>query len=231
MPSAQSPLYVRFLSSLVGPFPNFDFGFIKPVRRRAVDLLKLRPGGRVLDAGCGSGGSFPYLVAAVGATGSVVGIDISTTSATHARRRAATNGWDNVEVEVSAAQDVVLTDKYDGLLMFAAPDVYGSTAALDRLLPCLSDRARIVFFGAKASTRRFGWLLNGLLNLALTRLSLSTTPGLAREPWIVVAPQVHDLQVEEHFYGWMFLASATLCGAQGGAERNVCLQTLRTRTP
>jgi hypothetical protein len=36
MSNAASPLYVRLLSGLVRPFPDFDFGFIKPLRARAV---------------------------------------------------------------------------------------------------------------------------------------------------------------------------------------------------
>ncbi|MGZ3665665.1 MAG: hypothetical protein ACXVDA_14425, partial [Ktedonobacterales bacterium] len=60
------------------------------------------------------------------------------------------------------------------------------------------------------SPRRYGWLLNPLLNLALTRLSFRTTPGLETEPWRLVAMRVCDLRIEERFYGWMFLASGTL---------------------
>jgi SAM-dependent methyltransferase len=217
MSNAATPLYVRLLSCLVSPLPNFDFGFIKPLRNKAATLLQLRPGSRVIDAGCGSGASFPYLVAAIGSTGEVVGIEISQSSASHARRRAASNGWKNVEVFALPAQEVVLTEKYDGLLMFAAPDIYASPEALDRILPYLAERARIVFFGGKTSTRRFGWLLNGALNLALTKLSLPTTPGLDPKPWSLLAPHVEDLQLEEYFYGWMFLASATLASTKRDA--------------
>ncbi len=123
-----------------------------------------------------------------------------------------------MEVAVSAAAEAELNDKYDGLLMFAAPDVYASKASLDRLFPNLEEGARVVFFGGKRSTRRFGWLLNGLLNLALTKFSLPTTPGLEAEPWRHVAPRLYDLQIEEYFYGWMFLASGTLGSAKKDAS-------------
>ena len=210
MPDAAPPLYVRVLAGIVRPFPDFDFGFIKPLRARAAMLLRLRPGARVIDAGCGSGGSFPYLVAAVGPTGTVVGIELSQASGSHARRRAQKNGWHNVEVLISAAEYAVLIDRYNGLLMFAAPDVYASRASLDRLVPHLVDGARVVFFGGKRSRRSYGWLLNGLLHLALTKFSLPTTPGLEEEPWRLIAPHLRDLEVEERFFGWMFLASGTV---------------------
>jgi ubiquinone/menaquinone biosynthesis C-methylase UbiE len=51
-----TPAYGRYLIRLTKPFPNFDFSFIKPVRKKAVELLHLKKGDRVLDAGCGPGG-------------------------------------------------------------------------------------------------------------------------------------------------------------------------------
>jgi SAM-dependent methyltransferase len=203
------PLYVRLLAGLVRPFPNFDFGFIKPVRQKATALLRLRPGDSVLDAGCGSGGSFPFLVQAVGTAGKVVGIEISPGSAAHAKHRAAVNEWGNVEVVLASAQEARFEGLYDGLLMFAAPDVYASKASLAQLMPHLRQGARVVFFGSKISKRRFGWLLNSAFNLALTKLSLPTTPGMETEPWHLAAEHLEEFMVEEYFYGWMFIAAGT----------------------
>src|SRR5213594_1336111 len=59
-----TPPYGR-LARLIRPFPDFDAAFIKPVRQKAVELINLKQGDRVLDVGCGPGGSFPYLVQAV----------------------------------------------------------------------------------------------------------------------------------------------------------------------
>lgn len=205
-----TPLYARWLQGLVRPFPNFDFSFIRPVRARAVELMQIRPGARVLDAGCGTGASFRHLVEAAGPGGEVVGIDISAGAAAHARRRADHNRWHNVHVLVAPAQGAAPGGRFDALLMFAAPDVFASPAALGNLLPRLNEGARVVFFGAKTSTRPLGWLLNRALHFALTRLSLPDTPGLELEPWRHAAPYLRGVEIEEFFYGWMFLASGTL---------------------
>jgi demethylmenaquinone methyltransferase/2-methoxy-6-polyprenyl-1,4-benzoquinol methylase len=210
-----TPPYFRYLVRLLRPFPDFDFSFIKPLRANAVMLLRLTPGARVLDVGCGPGGSLPYLRNAVGPAGDVVGVEISPEVAINARLRIARHGWSNVKVIASAAQTVELSGLFDGLLMFAAPDVFASQDALDNILPRLRRDARIVFFGAKTSSRRFGWLLNPLLRTVFPKLSFRSTPVPDHEPWRLLAPHLEGLRIEEYFFGWMFLASGTLTSRPG----------------
>jgi ubiquinone/menaquinone biosynthesis C-methylase UbiE len=205
-----TPLYFRLLLRFLRPFPDFDFGFVKPIRARAVDLLRLREGHRVLDVGCGPGGSFAHLRAAVGATGSVVGVEISPEVAGLAERRIARHGWTNVLVKTAPAQTVPLDGPYDGLLMFAAPDVFASEAALANLLPRLKSRARVVVFSAKTSRGRFGWVLNPFLRRLFPKLTFATTPVPNDEPWSQLARHLTAFRVQELFFGWMFLASGTL---------------------
>jgi demethylmenaquinone methyltransferase/2-methoxy-6-polyprenyl-1,4-benzoquinol methylase len=198
-----------YLIRLVRPFPDFDPPFIKPVRQKAVDLLNLKAGDRVLDVGCGLGGSFPYLVHAVGQSGQVVGVEISPEIGVSARRRIAKNGWRNVQLIEAAAQDVDLTGPFDGLLMFAAADVYGSEEALENIFPHLRENARVAAFGAKLSSKGLGSSLNPFLRL-LFNLSFSTTPRPDYEPWRIVAKRVEKLNVEEYFFGLMFLTSGSV---------------------
>lgn len=199
-----TPPYVRYLGHLTGYFPNFDFSFIKPIRQKAVELLNLKSGERVLDVGCGSGGSFPYLVRAVNLTGKVIGVEISPESAVSARKRASTNDWKNVELIESDAITVRLTGSFDGLLMFAAPDIYASNDALENILPHLREKARVVAFGAKLSRHRFGRLFNPVLK-TLYRSSFATTPKPDYEPWQVMAKYFGSIKVQEYFFGLMFI--------------------------
>src|SRR5690606_32002298 len=62
-----------------------------PAYAAAVAALGLRAGDRVLDAGCGTGRALPPLRAAVGASGTVIGADL-TPAMLHAAARAGRDG-------------------------------------------------------------------------------------------------------------------------------------------
>ncbi len=212
-----TPPYARYLVRLIRPFPDFDVFFIKPLRQRAVHLLQLGPGDRVLDTGCGPGGSFPYLLDAVGPSGEVVGVEISPEITINARKRIEKNGWNNVRVMVADARTVELRGKFDGLLMFAAADIYASSSALANLFPYLKDDARVAAFGAKLSHRRSGKVLNPLLRL-LWRLSFSSTPAVNYEPWVPLKERIGEFHVQEYFFGCMFLAWGSINPGQSGSH-------------
>jgi SAM-dependent methyltransferase len=214
-----TPPYFRCLVRLSRPFPDFDFSFIKPLRAKAVGLLDPAPGARVLDMGCGPGGGLSYLQHAVGPSGEVVGVEISPEVVINARRRVARHQWSNVQVIEAPARTVKLNGAFDGLLMFAAPDVFASQLALDNVLPHVRANARVVLFGAKTSRRRCGWILNPLLRALFPNLSFRTTPAPDHEPWRLLAPHLQGLTIEEYFFGWMFLASGSLVGGSA-AEGN-----------
>ena len=67
-------------------------------RQRAIDLLHLREGDTVLDLGCGTGLSLNGLRRAVGATGTVIGVDLSAEMLKQAQHHIDTRGWTNVRV-------------------------------------------------------------------------------------------------------------------------------------
>ena len=163
----------------------------------------------MLDAGCGPGASFPYLLTAVGRTGETVGVEISPDVATVAQRRIERNGWTNVQVVIGDARSVVLSGKFDGVLLFGAPDIYASPEALANLRPYLSDRARVVAFGSKLTSRRFGAGLNIVLE-SLMKLSFTSTPRLNFEPWAPLKAYFADITVREYIYGGFFLASGAV---------------------
>jgi ubiquinone/menaquinone biosynthesis C-methylase UbiE len=206
--------YARYLVRLTRPFPNFDLVFMRPLRQKAVRLLHLKHGDHVLDMGCGMGASFPYLVDAVGPSGEVVGVEISPEVTINTSQRIERNRWRNVQVIEAAAQTVRLTGTFDGLLMFAAPDVYSSQEALENIFPRLRENARVVVFGVKMSSDGFGRILSPLLRVVVSKFSFPTTPSPDHEPWRLLAKRLEGFEIEEYFFGLMFLASGSATRAR-----------------
>ena len=91
--------------------------------------LWLDSGSRVLDVGCGTGASFPFLVQAVGPEREVVGVEISPDLAAIAKKRIEQETWNNVHVAVGPAQTIGLPRKFDSMLLFAAHQVLTSPEA------------------------------------------------------------------------------------------------------
>ena len=204
-----TPAYFRYTIRLLARFPNFDQPFIGSLRRKAVSFLQLPDGGRALDVGCGPGGGFRYLRAAVGHNGEVVGVEISPEVARAAQRRIEVNRWANVQVVVGDARVVALNGKLDGLMLFGVPDIYASPEALAHLRPYLNDHARVVAFGSKLTRRRLGAPFNILVEF-LMRFSFASTPKLNFEPWTPLVAYCADIQVHEYVNGCFFLASASI---------------------
>lgn len=81
------------IAGLLGDHPARDYSgklqlfnaFAAPEIREAVHSLMLRPGMRVLDAGCGTGATLHWLQEAVGRSGWVVGLDIAAAHVAFAR--------------------------------------------------------------------------------------------------------------------------------------------------
>jgi ubiquinone/menaquinone biosynthesis C-methylase UbiE len=99
--------------------------------------LRLRPGDRVLDVGCGTGNYLHVLRAAVGEEGEVLGLDYSPKMAEKAKAKAAQ--WANVEVLHADATTVDLPENhYDAALasfsISATQDVPATVANIHRAL-------------------------------------------------------------------------------------------------
>lgn len=71
----------------------------------AADALAIEPGDVVLDLPCGTGQAFDTLVPRVGATGAVLGVDLSTGMLARAGARVAKHGWTNVRLECAGVDD------------------------------------------------------------------------------------------------------------------------------
>jgi ubiquinone/menaquinone biosynthesis C-methylase UbiE len=172
-------------------------------RPGVVRRLGLQPGDHVLDVGCGTGANFAHLVAAVGPTGYVTGIDLSEAMAALAWTRAAEGGWDNIDVVVGDAATVPLPADVDAALFFLVHDLVRSPAVVDRIVGACGPGARVVAFGPKWAPR-WAWPLNALVRRGI-RPYVTTFEGLDA-PWDHLQRRLDQFSLRRAALGTLYLA-------------------------
>ncbi|MGQ0805613.1 MAG: class I SAM-dependent methyltransferase [Actinomycetota bacterium] len=174
-----------------------------PLRRRAIERLKLRDGDHALDMGCGTGASFEDLRSIVGATGQVTGIELSEEMAAVARQRIEDNEWKNVEVLVGDAASATLPSDVDGILFFETHDLMRTPTVVRRAVAAGRPSARVVAFGP-ASAPRWAFPINAIVR-SVARRYVATFEGFDA-PWSHLAAEVPGLRVRRLFLGGAYLA-------------------------
>src|SRR5260370_26274980 len=109
---------------------NRDTGAFQLYRRAVVEALPLQPGQVVLDVGCGTGLCCALLREKVGPCGTVIGIEESPEMAAVAPEHIAREGWRNVTVVQSSAEDAPIDVTADAPLFCAVHDILQSPRAL-----------------------------------------------------------------------------------------------------
>ena len=189
---------------------------IEPLRVEAVRALELRAGETVFDIACGTGAMLPLLARAVGAGGSVVGVDLSPEMAELARRRvAALSATATVRVDCCAVEDFHPGTAADAMLLSYTHDVLQSSAAIERLFAAARPGARLVLLGMKTLPWLWGWPVNAF-NLYRARRYLTTFANLHR-PWAVLERQGAKVVVlRTALWGSAYLAVAVVPSSSNG---------------
>jgi SAM-dependent methyltransferase len=175
-----------------------DTGVYQRYRRAVVEALPLRRGQVVLDVGCGTGLCCALLRDKVGSQGGVVGIEESPQMAAVAREQIAGEGWHNVTVVQSPAEDAEIKVTADAALFCAVHDVLQSPDALRNVVNSLRPGAWVAAGGGKWAAP----VLVGV-NLLVSMLHapyVRSFSGFGR-PWRHLEPLVEDVRVREMGFG------------------------------
>jgi demethylmenaquinone methyltransferase/2-methoxy-6-polyprenyl-1,4-benzoquinol methylase len=177
---------------------NRRTGAFQRYRRAIVDALPVRRGQVVLDVGCGTGLCCGMLREKVGSEGGIVGIEESPEMAAVAREHIAEEGWGNVTVVQSPAEDAKIGVAADAALFCAVHDILQSPDALRNVLGSLRPGAWVAAGGGK-------WAAPAMVAVNLQARMLHgpyvrSFEGFDR-PWQHLEQLVEDVQVRELAFG------------------------------
>jgi SAM-dependent methyltransferase len=191
-------------------------------RQAVVEALPVGPGQVVLDVGCGTGLCCGMLREKVGADGGVVGIEESPEMAAIARERVAREGWDNVTIVQSGAQDARIADTADAALFCAVHDILQSPDALQNVMSQLRPQAQVAAGGGKWAA---SWLVAVNMQARILHAPyVRSFEGFDR-PWQHLEPLIEDVQLREVAFGSGYVLtgrsrrSGLLAASGGRAER------------
>jgi demethylmenaquinone methyltransferase/2-methoxy-6-polyprenyl-1,4-benzoquinol methylase len=190
-------------------------GVFNGLRQRAVELLQLRPGSTVIDAGCGTGLCFPYLQKAIGPTGHVIAVDQSEPMLDQAMGAAERQGWHNVTPVRGAAEEAPIPGPADAALFCAAHDIMRCPGAVKNVLSQVVPGGRVVATGGKWPPPWL-WHLRPMV-VAAHAPYVTSFEGFDR-PWSLLAEHCPNLVVEPVAFGTGYLATGTLPADREAAD-------------
>jgi demethylmenaquinone methyltransferase/2-methoxy-6-polyprenyl-1,4-benzoquinol methylase len=190
-----------FTSSLACAIGFRDWAY----RQRAVDLLRLTKGDRVVEIGCGTGRNFSLLERAVGPGGAIIAVDVSEAMLARARKRVARHGWSNVELVLSDAVSYEYPAPVDGVLSTYALVVLPEyDRVIERACGALKEGKRCAVLDQKLPSGPAS-LLVPLLDLLSRPLDYSRIIG-ERRLWESIRRHAGNVRVEERYFGFVYLA-------------------------
>jgi demethylmenaquinone methyltransferase/2-methoxy-6-polyprenyl-1,4-benzoquinol methylase len=176
-----------------------------PARRRAVAALGLKAGDTVLEIGAGTGRNFPYLVEAVGPSGTIIGVDASTGMLAEARKLVELRGWSNVQLLHQDATQLEVDRDVDGVLFSL------SYSAMPEPRPALAQAWERLRPSSRVVVMDVGLTQGGPYRLLapIARLLVKYAPGDAySDPWSDLA-SYGPAETKRFLFGFFYVSVVT----------------------
>lgn len=185
---------------------------IEPLRALAIEKLAVVAGEAVVDVACGTGATTVTLARAVGASGCVVGIELSPHMAVIAQQRLSAAGFAQARIEVAAVHQAQLAEQADAFLFSFTHDVLQHPEALVALVRMAKPGARYAVLGMRSLPWWWGWPVN-LFVMWRARHYLTTFHGLGA-PWARLEAVSNDFKLIGSWHaGTSYIAVGTFSEA------------------
>ena len=189
-------------------------GIGKAFRKRAVDLLGLKPGDCVVELGCGTGVNFPPVHSRIGPTGKLIGIDISAGTLAGAQIRVESAGWKNVEL---VEQDIVAYSypgKVDAIL---STGVFGYLDDADKVIQkaswALNAGRSMVVMDGKRPDRLPHWLFRFIV--WVSKPFGVTCDYFEKKTWETMEKHFSESRFEDMYGGMLYFSIGRKAGPSG----------------
>ena len=181
-------------------------------RRETVAALALAPDDTVIDLACGTGLNFPLLQKAVGASGKIIGVDISPEMLNQARRRVQKAGWRNVELVEADLNAYTFPPGTAGMLstfsMYLVPD---AEDVIRRGAATLRPGGRLAILDAKRPDRPPAWTA---IYPKWREQPFGIDPKfLVQRPMDFIRRHMEEILFKEYYFGYLYLSAGRVKNA------------------
>ena len=202
------PSFVRNRYDLIaGFFPFFELLFLLPpgIRRKAVERLRLKPGDRVLEIGCGTGRNLRFLREAVGPAGHIFGVDLSEGMLSKARQLCTERKWKNVTLIHSDASSYKVSEAVSGVIFsLSYATILHHKEVLLHAWNQLQVGRNLVIMDAKLPPGIRGRLLLPY-SVWIMRRTVLGNPFI--QPWKELSELTEQIKMEELLFGSYYICT------------------------
>ncbi len=179
-------------------------------RRKALMLAGLKEGDTVLDLCCGTGLSFKAIQSIIGPHGKIIAIDINENMLALAQKRAADNGWTNIEFSTAPIEQLNLSENVDfaffALCWYDKDLSYGWLKSISRFMD--KEKGRICFMDYKLPDNWLRPIIYPLLWIEIKWLGESyTIEELKWKPKEVIGSMLKDSKYKAYFFDCLVAVS------------------------